>query len=265
MIYCYSGLPGSGKTLNATRDIKRKFNKDNAIINKLIYMIKNKTISLENYQYINNVFSNYPILLNKKNKIYSNLITPKSMEMNYNINDNSVIVLDEFQKYFDSRNYKKFPIGLGTLLQHHRHGNIDKIIFLSQHPRRIDNKVRDLCETFRKINKTIVISLFGVPLIGLSFYVDYFDFEDYGKYHDIPKEQKIFDSKKGFNLITYDTFTSYDSKYFKYKFQCLPMIQKIEYTSMELTPIDLYLLGEIDIEELREMEGIQNDVDLKDD
>ena len=58
-----NGLPGKGKTLTGTMIALKHFKKENNSLKRLIRKIKKESV------YVNNVYSNYPILLNKrKNK-----------------------------------------------------------------------------------------------------------------------------------------------------------------------------------------------------
>ena len=62
------GLPGSGKTLFSTYLQLKYYKKQNGIIKKLIRKIKKEDVL------VNNVYSNYPILFNKRKSIYSNRV-----------------------------------------------------------------------------------------------------------------------------------------------------------------------------------------------
>ena len=64
MISCISGLPGMGKNVYATYLAKKHFNKENNLLKRFVRKIKHKEL------YVNNVYSTYPIILNKKNKIH---------------------------------------------------------------------------------------------------------------------------------------------------------------------------------------------------
>ena len=80
----YIGIPGSGKTLHATYDGLKHFRKENSPVKKFVYILCSKIpgkIGLKSqdklnyynmfpYGKINNVYSSYPILLDKKRQIY---------------------------------------------------------------------------------------------------------------------------------------------------------------------------------------------------
>ena len=63
MISCISGLPGSGKNVYATYLAKKHFKHENFPLKRLIRRLKHQEI------YINNVYTSYPIILNKHKKI----------------------------------------------------------------------------------------------------------------------------------------------------------------------------------------------------
>ncbi len=258
-ILCYSGLPGTGKTASSTLSAVKHYNKENSIINKAIILLKDKQIDIKNIKIksipkdiksfinevkqikINTVFSNYPILLDVKKNIYSNIIKPSDLEMKYQLPVNSLIILDEMQRYQDSREFKTFPKQLGVFFQHHRHGSIKDIILVTQHPRRLDNKMRDLVEVFRKYRLFVKIPF--IPLI-LCTYSNYYEFEDYGSYHLMKREMRTFDVDNHIQLIyTGSTFTRYNSKYFNVIFKALKPIQEDRFKNIDLTLDEVQAIG----------------------
>jgi zona occludens toxin (predicted ATPase) len=223
-IYFYSGLPGTGKTASATFIAVKQYKSDNSLIKKLLEKRK------EN---INLVYSNYPILLDLKRGVYSNSLKPGDLCMKYQFPHGSLLILDEFQRYYDSREFKTFPKDLGTFFQHHRHGSIKDIILISQHPRRVDNKGRDLSEIFRK--HKIFLKIPFLPVI-FCYYTNYYEFEDYGKYNHLKKEQKTYDYDNHMRLYwTFNIFNRYNSKYFAIIFEQLPEALKKPFTGKSLT------------------------------
>ena len=92
-ILCNSGIPGSGKTLDSTYDAIKHFKKENNPIKKYsIYLlsylpskigenfkIKKAYYKIFPYGLINNVYTNYPVLLDKKRKIYSQYLIDYSI------------------------------------------------------------------------------------------------------------------------------------------------------------------------------------------
>jgi len=238
-VICYNGLPGKGKTANATRDAIKAY-KSYKIKTFILNCLRKK----QNREEIDNIiFSNYPILLDKKTERYSYVLDIRKMHMNYKFPKGSVLILDEAQRYNDSRDFKNFPKKLGIFFQHHRHGDIDKIILVTQHPRRLDNKMRDLCEVFRKFKIWFKLPLLPVVFI---YYTDYYEFEDYGKYNHVPRERKIYDYRNGMKLIiTWNLFTRFDTKYFKVVFKNLTNIPKKQFKNIAVQEEEMAELGMI--------------------
>ena len=92
------GVPGSGKTLSVAVIARKHYKRENSLIKKVIYKIfstlpgkpgikfKKK---LEYYKIfpkgrINNVYSSYPILLDRKRNIYSNKFSIFDFNNKYN-------------------------------------------------------------------------------------------------------------------------------------------------------------------------------------
>src|SRR5574344_24767 len=107
-----NGVPGSGKTLNATRIALKHYEKENNFIKYGLFYILSKIPNNKlkvNFEYykrfpyhkINNVYSNYPILLDKKKNIYSNKIDFWDLNNDYSFEPNSLIIIDEIQLYVD--------------------------------------------------------------------------------------------------------------------------------------------------------------------
>jgi hypothetical protein len=222
-ITIFAGIPGKGKTAYATYDAVKKYKKDNWLLVKLLQKRKDD---------VNLIYSNYPILLNPKKNIYSHQIRFKDMDMKYKFPHGSMIIIDEAQRYQDARDFKSFPKNVGTFLQHHRHGSISSIIFVSQHPKRMDNKIRDLAEVFRKYR--IFIRIPFTPVL-FTYYTNYYEFEEYAKYNQAPKENRNYDYDNHFKFLwSWHCFNRYDSKYFRVIFDKLPMIVNELWTSKQI-------------------------------
>jgi hypothetical protein len=222
-IISVNGLNRKGKTANATYLAVKTYKKHNSIIRKLIERrIHNQ----------NTIFSNYPILLDRKKKVYSHAIDPRQLTMRYKLPSGSVIIIDEIQRYWDSTEHDKVPKGLKTLFQHHAHGDILKIIVISQDPGRIPITIRQLCESYTKHRFFIKIPL--IPLF-VSYATEYYREVDYGAYHHASKEARNYDYKNILKLIYSPNVKGrYDSKYFRVMFESLDMIPLYEFTSLKL-------------------------------
>ena len=219
------GVPGSGKTLFATYLMKKKFKKENNIFKRLFH----KKMYL-------NIFSNYPIKLYKNYFSYSISLGDF---LNYNKHiPNCSIVFDEFQSYYDSLDFKKFPRTIAKNFQFHRHFDIEDIFVISQHPSRIVKQARVLINEFYQIVRFIPI-----PIIGIAFirYNIYYNFDDYGKSVNVEKNQVSYDFKKRFRLFFYKpVYKSYDTKYMKVLVKNKEFLNKKSFDSKILSLDDIY-------------------------
>lgn len=232
MISCLSGLPGSGKNVYATYLAKKHFQRENNLIKRLIRRLKHEEL------YINNVYSNYPILLNKRNKIYSNLVSINDLNGSYKFLDNAIIFIDEVQADYDSEEHKIFPKKIATFNQFHRHFGIKDIYYISQHPARIVKKLRDISCRFIKIRRFLVI-----PFIKIAFlyYSNYYEFDDYGKWHHPTKEMKNYDVDNHFKLFFVNkVFKAYDSTYLSALNKDKPLLNKGTFQSLSVKKEQLY-------------------------
>ena len=250
-LQCLCGVPGSGKTLNSTRIAIKHYKIENNLIKKgIIYFLSYfkipKFITLkENYnrfknKKINNVYSNYPILLDKKNNIYSIPIDIWDLDNNYSFEPNAIIILDEIQLRVDSDEYKNKEVNkrigkIAKFLQAHRHFGIKNIYFISQHPSRIFKKARNVCEIYYKQSK-----LFKIPFTPYSYMkmIGYFTLEDYGKY--IPKDRQErkklpFEYTKKILFFNHKkVFNSYDSRYLANYNYNRPLYEYSNYTNLRI-------------------------------
>lgn len=249
-LIAFNGVPGSGKTLNATRIALKHYSKENSYLKKFYYYILYKfTKNKVDYLYyknfdkckINNVYSNFPILLDKKNNIYSNKVDFWDLNNNYSFLPHSCIIIDEIQLYADSDEYKDKEVNkklsrIAKFLQAHRHYGVDTIIFTSQNPSRIFKKGRNICESYFKQKKII-----NIPLTPFSILkgIGYYDLDFYGRYIPRDREEKkklpfeyykkiyIFNRKKVFN--------AYDSRYLSEYNYNKPLVDKGIYNTSKVS------------------------------
>lgn len=253
------GLPGTGKTLFATYLMKKKYKKEN----RSLLPFKKKV----NY---NNIFSNYPIQLTNnfksikkekrfiikykkrfgklpindllinfrlKNNTYSNKFNLMDMNIYQKYVPDCDIVLDEFQSYFDSLDYKNFPKKIQKTFQFHRHFGIKDIYLLSQHPSRIVKQARILVNEFYNIKRFIKIPLIGIGIFRINIYYNY---EDFGKSVNVKKEDVIYDFRKKLVFCRYKkVFKSYDTKYMKALVKDKPLTPLNTYSDLNLTEEDI--------------------------
>lgn len=225
-----NGVPGSGKTLNLTRIAINHYKRQNNIIKryaiKVLAKLKIKKMVILNdyynrfpYHRINNVYTNYPILLDKKHKIYSNSVDIWDLNNEYSFEPNALIGIDEVQLRVDSDEYKDKEVNkkianVAKFLQAHRHFGIKDIYLISQHPSRIFKKARNVCEVYIKQSKLIKIPFTDYSLMKMT---SYFNIDDYGKYIPRSREERKklpFEYKKKIVLFNHSkVFKSFDSRY----------------------------------------------------
>lgn len=218
------GVPGTGKTLFITYLMKKKYRQENNIFKRLF----------TKKRYIN-IFSNYPILLDKNH--YSYKCTLSDFNVFKKHIPDSDFVFDEFQSYYDSLDYKNFPKNISKNFQFHRHFGIKDIYLISQHPSRIVKQARILINEFYQITRFVKI-----PFIGIGFlrYNIYFNFEDYGRSVNVKKDDVNYDFKKKFVFFKYKkVFKSYNTKYLRALVDDKPYINTFNYDHVDLSLNDI--------------------------
>jgi len=176
------GIPGSGKTLSATAIVLKYYKKQNRLHKQFFRYIRKKDII------INNIYTNYPVLLNKRKKLYTNVVTIDDLNNTYSFLPKSLIVLDEVQAFYDSyRDFKNFPPAISSFLQFHRHFGVKDIYILSQHPRRLVTYIRDVICEYHRIKKFLKIPILN---LGIVCYRKCFEFEDFTESFTRDKEIK---------------------------------------------------------------------------
>lgn len=222
------GLPGSGKTLFTTYLMLKHYKAENNIIKRIIkHDLKNKHV---------NIYSNYPIRLDKKHYSYQANLWDMSEYQKYYMD--SDIIFDEFQLYFDSLDFKKFPKKIRDTFQLHRHFGIHDIYILSQHPSRLVKQARDLVCEFYRIKR-----FFKIPFLGIAFirYDIYYNFDDYGKSTKVKKNEVNYDFTKRIKLFRYKkVFKSYDTKYMKMLVDNKEYINQKPFMDIDMTEEEIY-------------------------
>lgn len=201
-----NGLPGQGKTLTATHLAIKHYKNENNILKKIIRKIKKEEFIL------NNVYSNYPICLDKKRKIYSNRLSIDDLKNQYSFKKNSLLIIDEIQLFYDSDEYKIFPRIIANFNQAHRHFLIKDIIYISQHPSRVVKKLRNVVSEYYRIKRKICIPFLKIGFITARIT---YEFEDYELSFTKDKElRKMRDIKTKIFLINFrKIYKSYDTIY----------------------------------------------------
>lgn len=232
-----NGLPGKGKTLIATHLAIKHYKSQNKFIMKFIRKLTRKQVIY------NSVYSNFPILLDKRRKIYSNRISVYDLKNQYSYLSDSLLILDEIQLFYDSDEYKKFPRIIANFNQAHRHFGIKDIIYISQHPSRVVKKLRNVVSEYYRI-KTV----FKLPILKIGFVsarITY-EFEDYEMAFSKDSElRKMKDIKSKVFFVNFrKVYKSYDTYYLKPLNSDKPLVNHGSYNSIGLNDEDINLLNE---------------------
>lgn len=202
---------------------------------------------------INNVYSSFPILLDKKLNIWSNRVSLYDLDNSVSFYPDSLIIIDEIQLFVDSDEYKdkdkkKKISKIAKFLQAHRHFGIKQIIFTSQSPTRIFKKGRNIVVGYLKQNKIIDLP-FGISImLGIMYY----DFDYYGKFIPRSREERRklpFDYKKVTQIFLRNKiYAAYDSRYLsKYNYK-QPLLEKGSWDDYKVSNEHLTSLFEDTIE-----------------
>ena len=87
------GLPGSGKTEFLTYLAVKHYKKENSLLRLWIRKYIRKLSDI----YVNNVYTDYPVLLDLKNNIYSNKVHINDLDNSYRFKKGAFIGIDEPQ------------------------------------------------------------------------------------------------------------------------------------------------------------------------
>jgi hypothetical protein len=216
MIEVYSGIPGAGKT----------------------YWIVDEAVKLMKKGF--NVYSNFPIVHGK----YSSYVIKEDDLKTYRFEDNSYLIIDEAQRWFESRNWKDFQSGLSDMFSQHRHMGVNMIL-ATQHPKRLDTIIRDCVTLFWKFRKIlsiyypILVKDKGKLKIGLKEQpilfskTGYYEFEDYGQPVKVTKiYEPAFDFVKKHMFASFVAQNSYNTRYYKSIFAARPLISNISWKTI---------------------------------
>lgn len=230
-----NGLPGKGKTLLATHLALKHYKSQNKFLARLIRRLRRKPAIY------NSVYSNYPICLDKRRKIYSNRITIYDLDNSYSFVSDSLIIIDEVQLYYDSDEYKNFPRKIANFNQAHRHFGIRDIIYISQHPSRIVKKLRNVIGEYYRIKLSCCIPILNIGFITAR---KTYEFEDYDQAFTKDKDLKKMKDIKGaiFFINFRKVYKSYDTCYLAPLNLDKPLSHLGNYKQLDLSDEDLDLL-----------------------
>ena len=232
-----NGLPGKGKTLLSTHLAIKHFNDQNKFLRRLIRKLRRQP------SIYNSVYSNFPICLDKRRKIYSNRVSVYDFMNKNSFLENSLIIIDEIQLFYDSDEYKSFPKIIANFNQAHRHFGIKDIIYISQHPSRVVKKLRNVVSEYYRIK-----TMFRIPILNFGFIsarVTY-EFDDYEMSFSKDSElRKMRDIKSKVFFVNFrKAFKSYDTCYLRPLNSDKPLLNHGNYSSIDLESNDLDLLSE---------------------
>ena len=232
-----NGLPGKGKTLTSVHLAIKHYKNQNKFFSKLIRKLQRKDVIY------NSVYSNFPICLDKRKKIYSNRVSVYDLMNQSSFLPDSLIIIDEIQLFYDSDEYKTFPRIIANFNQAHRHFGIKDIIYISQHPSRVVKKLRNVVSEYYRI-KTV----FRLPILNFGFIsarVTY-EFEDYELSFTKDSElRKMKDIKSKIFFVNFrKAFKSYDTCYLRPLNADKPLLEHGNYKSIDLDDNDINVLSE---------------------
>ncbi len=169
MIKMFCGRPGSGKSYIASKQAIK-------------FMEKGRP-----------VFSNYPICFHSGKYEYRSLQLTRDMIRKGAYPPGSLIIVDECNHWFNSRNFKEFNVQDLIFFTQHRHIGLDMFL-ISQHPQRVDVSIREIVNLYYEI----------INIGPFSLIFKYDNIEDYSTGKQFPQIIWRFPQ----------VFTAYDTNYF---------------------------------------------------
>lgn len=228
------GLPGSGKTELLTYLAVKHYKKENSLLRLWIRKYLKKLDDI----YVNNVYTDYPVLLDLKNNIYSNRVHINDLDNSYRFKKGAFIGIDEPQLKHDSADWQDFPRSIGMFLQLHRHFGISDIVFATQHPNRLVMYEKNIMGVYRKMHNVIKIPFthFKFVIIRSCYEIDDYPListrdKETKKMRNIKTKFMIYNAKK--------VHKHYDDKYLSPLNELKPLLNKGTYTSLKLDEEDL--------------------------
>lgn len=227
-LHAICGLPGSGKTEAMTALAIKHYKRTNRPFKR--YIRKRHNLS----EYVNNVYTNYPVLLDSKHQIYSNIVDIDDLDCSYRFLPNALIALDETQLKYDSMEYKNFPRSIPRFLQAHRHFNIKEIYLATQHPNRLVVYMKNIITNYDRFYKSIKIPFTPYKL---SLYKRCYELEDYPSIMTRNKEEKMLKDISTHFLFMNEkkVHSSYDTCYLAPLNAYKPLINNGKYVNLKLT------------------------------
>lgn len=231
-LFTNTGLPGIGKTEYSTMLALKHYKDTNNFIKKTVRYVMKKPLI------VNNIYSNYPILLDKKRNIYSNKVMVEDLNLEHRFLKGSFISIDEPQLEDDALDYEYFDRRKAMFMQLHRHFGIDSIVFTTQHPNRLIVFEKQIMAYFQRITRTIKIPFLPYKILFIRRCYELADYEaittrdkNRRKENDIETKFSIINIKK--------VHSSYNDKYFAPLNSKKPLLNKGTYNSLEMDEVTL--------------------------
>lgn len=225
------GVPGCGKTFMLTREGIKHYKKYNSFLRRTIRKIKKQPV------WINNVYSSYPILLDKKRKIYSRIVCIDDLKNQYSFEPHALILLDEPQLDYDSiADSFIFPRAIGMFMQAHRHFGINDVVFATQHPNRLVVYEKNIMNEYYRIMSKVKIPFLPWGIICTR---KCYEIDDYAVITTNSKEKRAEHSisRKIFFFNFNKVGKSYDSTYLKPLNLTKPKLDKGTYHSLVMPKV----------------------------
>lgn len=227
-----TGLPGRGKTEYLTYLALKHYKRTNSKLRRYIRRKRN----LE--EWINNVYSDYPICLDLKNEVYSRVIDIDDLDNSWKLLPNSFVAIDEPQLDYDSLDTKEFPRAIAMFLQAHRHFDICNVAFATQHPNRLIVYEKNIMSEYSYIKKSITIPFLPYRILVMRKVYELTDYDSINtRDRDEMKKKNIEKKYRIFNYVK--VHKSYNSTYLEVLNQDKPLLNKGCYSSLELTPVQI--------------------------
>lgn len=239
-----NGRPGMGKSVLATYRQLVQYRKENGFFRRCYNKITKKPLIY------NNVYSNFPICLDRKKQIYSRKFTLYDFEKFWRYPMDTQIVIDEIQAYYDSSEWKDVPANVRTNFQFHRHFGIKNIFIISQDPGRVPTIFKKLAEEFHDIDKfykfKIPFTNLGIGLLKINVY---YRVEDFGLPTCVRKKEVAYKFSKKWRFFSLSgPFNSYDTKCMSALVENEPMLDNENWTSLKMSKQDILDIFRLDIE-----------------
>lgn len=195
MIYLYSGTPGSGKSLHASKDIYRKLRVGGNVIGNFPVNIDRIKNLKGKYFYIDNSNITVDFLVRYAEKYHE-----------LGKENQTLVIVDECSVLFNPRDYsnKNRSVWLSFFAQHRKYGF--NFILVAQMDRQIDRQIRGCIETEIKHRKANNYNIFWMLPFPIFVAIEYW----YGINTKV--SHIFFMYKKKFGADFYNSFMLFDKR-----------------------------------------------------